>query len=98
MQLESKWSHRFAAVPLVSHCYALHHAGDPTIRRKVLNEPFFGILKEQMAGRRFLLRGLSNVKAEFVLLATRPLSASRRLRGVGPPSHRLAQPTGCGGH
>ena len=39
-------------------------------QRKVLNEPVFGILKEQMTGRRFLLRGLSNVRAEFVLLAT----------------------------
>jgi len=39
-------------------------------RRKELNEPTFGIIKEQMGGRRFLLRGLANVRAEFVLLAT----------------------------
>lgn len=39
-------------------------------RRKELIEPVFGILKEQMGARRFLLRGLANVKAEFVLLAT----------------------------
>lgn len=39
-------------------------------RRKALIEPVFGILKEQMGARRFLLRGLSNVKAEFTLLAT----------------------------
>ena len=39
-------------------------------RRKELAEPSFGILKEQMGGRRFLLRGLGNVRAEFVLLAT----------------------------
>ena len=39
-------------------------------RRKELNEPVFGIIKEQMGGRRFLLRGLANVGAEFVLLAT----------------------------
>jgi transposase len=39
-------------------------------RRKELNEPVFGIIKEQMGGRRFLLRGLANVRAEFVLLAT----------------------------
>ena len=39
-------------------------------RRKELNEPTFGILKEQMNARRFLLRGLSNVRAEFNLLAT----------------------------
>lgn len=39
-------------------------------RRKQLSEPTFGILKEQMGARRLLLRGLANVKAEFVLLAT----------------------------
>jgi transposase len=39
-------------------------------RRKELVEPTFGILKEQMGMRRFLLRGLSNVKAEFITLAT----------------------------
>ena len=39
-------------------------------RRKQLAEPSFGILKEQMVARRLLLRGLANVKAEFVLLAT----------------------------
>ena len=39
-------------------------------RRKELNEPAFGIIKEQMGARRFLLRGLTNVRAEFTLLAT----------------------------
>ena len=39
-------------------------------QRKVLPEPVFGILKEQLGARRFLLRGLANVRAEFVLLAT----------------------------
>ena len=39
-------------------------------RRKELPEPVFGILKEQQGARRFLLRGLSNVRAEFHLLAT----------------------------
>ena len=39
-------------------------------QRKQLAEPSFGILKEQMGARRLLLRGLANVKAEFVLLAT----------------------------
>ena len=39
-------------------------------RRKVLPEPTFGILKEQQAARRFLLRGLAHVQAEWVLLAT----------------------------
>ena len=62
-------------------------------RRKVLNEPVFGILKEQMAGRRFLLRGLSNVRAEFVLLATAfNLRTLWRCRASAPspsPTHRL---------
>ena len=39
-------------------------------RRKELSEPTFGILKEQMGARRFLLRGLANVRGEFLLLAT----------------------------
>ena len=62
-------------------------------RRKGLIEPVFGILKEQMAGRRFLLRGISNVSAEFVLLATafnlRTLwrcRSSRSSPGPNPPT------------
>ena len=39
-------------------------------QRKELIEPIFGILQEQLSARRFLLRGLANVRAEFVLLAT----------------------------
>lgn len=39
-------------------------------RRQELSEPTFGILNEQMNARRFLLRGLVNVRAEFNLLAT----------------------------
>lgn len=39
-------------------------------RRKELNEPTFGIIKDQMNVRQFLLRGLRNVQAEFSLLAT----------------------------
>ena len=39
-------------------------------QRKELIEPVFGIIKEQLGGRRFLLRGLANVRAEFTLLAT----------------------------
>ena len=39
-------------------------------RRKGLIEPIFGILKEQLGARRFLLRGPTNVRAEFALLAT----------------------------
>jgi transposase len=39
-------------------------------RRKTLPEPAFGILKEHLGARRFLLRGLTNVQAEWALLAT----------------------------
>ena len=39
-------------------------------RRKELIEPIFGVLKEQLGARRFLLRRLANVRAEFRLLAT----------------------------
>ncbi len=39
-------------------------------RRKELSEPTFGIIKDQLGARRFLLRGLTNVQAEFTLLAT----------------------------
>lgn len=39
-------------------------------RRKSLPEPVFGILKEQQAARRLLLRGLEHVRAEWTLLAT----------------------------
>jgi len=38
--------------------------------RKELIEPVFGIMKEQMGFRRFLLRGLKNVRAEAVMIAT----------------------------
>ena len=38
--------------------------------RKRLVEPVFGIIKEQQGARRFLLRGLSNVTAEWTLLVT----------------------------
>jgi len=37
-------------------------------RRKLLCEPTFGILKEQQGARRFLLHGLTNVRAEITLL------------------------------
>jgi hypothetical protein len=36
-------------------------------RRQELSEPTFGILKDQLGARRFLLRGLANVRAEFAL-------------------------------
>ena len=38
--------------------------------RKQLVEPVFGIIKEQQGLRRFLLRGVGNVAAEWTLLAT----------------------------
>ena len=38
--------------------------------RMQLVEPVFGIIKEQQGARRFLLRGLVNVAAEWVVLAT----------------------------
>ena len=38
--------------------------------RKQLVEPAFGIIKEQQGARRFLLRGLVNVAAEWTMLAT----------------------------
>jgi transposase len=39
-------------------------------RRKTLIEPVFGVVKEELGGRRFLLRGLANVEAEWTLVAT----------------------------
>ena len=33
-------------------------------------EPVFGIIKEQQGARRFLLRGLTSVAAEWAMLAT----------------------------
>ena len=38
--------------------------------RKQLVEPAFVIIKEQQGARRFLLRGLVNVAAEWTMLAT----------------------------
>ena len=38
--------------------------------RKQLVKPVFGIIKEQQGARRFLLRGLINVAAEWTMLAT----------------------------
>jgi transposase len=38
-------------------------------QRKELPEPVFGIIKEQQGGRRLLLRGAENARAEWLLLA-----------------------------
>lgn len=58
-------------------------------KRKGLVEPVFGILKEQMGGRRFLLRGLAKVRAEWCLLAAafnlRSLWKARERPTNGPP-------------
>jgi transposase len=45
-------------------------AGALYARRQVLIEPVFSVVKEQQGGRRFLLRGLRNVLAEWTLLLT----------------------------
>jgi len=60
-------------------------------RRKTLPEPTFGILKEQQAARRFLLRGLENVRAEWSLLAT--AFNLRTLARIWRTTDRLALPT-----
>ncbi len=39
-------------------------------QRKALVEPVFGMLKEELGARRFLLGGRANVAAEWTLLAT----------------------------
>jgi transposase len=62
-------------------------------RRKELSEPVFGIMKEQMGARRFLLRGLVNVGAEFALLATAfNLRSLWRVRATRPPRHSPHKP------
>ncbi len=48
---------------------ATKEAKDLYRKRKELPEPVFGIIKEQLRGRRFLLRGIANVRAEAALLA-----------------------------
>jgi transposase len=49
---------------------ATEEAKEAYKRRKELIEPVFGIIKEVMGIRRFLLRGLNNVQAEAVALVT----------------------------
>ena len=51
------------------HWMQTAQARDAFRRRKQLIEPVFGIIKEQQAGRRFLLRGLEAVRSEWTLLA-----------------------------
>ncbi len=63
-------------------------------RRKTLPEPAFGILKERQAARRFLLRGLDNVRAEWSLLAVafnlRTLARLRRADALAPSARAAA--------
>jgi transposase len=63
-------------------------ARDAYRRRKTLPEPAFGILKERQAARRFLLRGLPNVRDEWTLLATafNLRTLARLWRAAGPPA------------
>jgi len=60
-------------------------------RCKTLPEPAFGLLKEQQGARRFLLRGLTNVQAEWALLAT--AFNLRTLARIWRTTDRLALPT-----
>ena len=76
------------------HWMATERARGLYARRKGLIEPIFGILKEQLGARRFLLRGLVNVRAEFTLLATafnlRTLWRVWAIRRESLPSQRSA--------
>ena len=49
---------------------ATNEARSALEKRKQMVEPVFGIVKEQQGARRFLLRGVGNVAAEWTLLAT----------------------------
>ena len=59
--------------------------------RKQLVEPVFGIVKEQQNVRRFLLRGLANVAAEWTVLAT---AFNMRVLWQKWRSRRFTFPTG----
>ena len=72
-----------------------NEARDAYKRRKPLVEPVFGIIKEQLGARRFLLRGRANVSAEWTRLGTafnlsalwrvwRPCVLADLLRGAKP--------------
>lgn len=49
---------------------ATSEAKEALKKRKTIIEPLFGIIKERMGVRRFLLRGLVNVQAEGIMIAT----------------------------
>ena len=65
--------------------------------RKQLVEPVFGIIKEQQRARRFLLRGLANVAAEWTMLAKAfNLRTLCRVWSSSPPfSHPFRGPKPC---
>ena len=65
--------------------------------RKQLVEPVFGIIKEQQGARRFLLRGLANVAAEWTILTTAfNLRTLCRVWSSSPPfSHPFHGPKPC---
>jgi transposase len=67
-------------------------------QRKQLPEPVFGILKELQGARRFLLRGLEKVRAEWALLATtfNLRTLYRVWRGSGPYHCARCLATGVG--
>ena len=64
--------------------------------RKQLVEPVFGIIKEQQGARRFLLRGLANVAAEWTVLATAFSLRTLLITcgGPGAPAPSSSYPTG----
>ncbi|MFQ6030501.1 MAG: IS1182 family transposase [Dehalococcoidia bacterium] len=65
-------------------------------RRKALSEPVFGLLKEGQGARRFLLRGRTNVLAEWSLIATafNLKSLHRRWRLELPPAQSPVRAAG----
>jgi transposase len=69
-------------------------------RRKAIVEPPFGVLKERQALRRFLLRGLPKVQAEWTLGATaynlRVLARQWQAGRLGPPDPGAAAPRSTG--
>ena len=65
-------------------------------RRKTLVEPVFGLLKEGHGARRFLLRGRTNVLAEWSLIATAfNLKSLHRRWRLEPPSAHTKIKTTC---
>ena len=61
--------------------------------RRRLVEPVFGIMKEQQGARRFLLRGLANVAAEWTMLVT--AFNLRTLYRMRSSSRSLSHPFKC---